>query len=186
MSDNQHQPLIQMLLAAEGNVSHMYLDTRGFVTVGIGHMIANADAATRLPFVHEDGTSATVAEIIAEYAKIKEQDPAHLASYYTQFCQLHLKPEDVLAILDRDIDDTERGVSTRFRNYYDYPHGPQDALLDMGFNLGVGGLTKYVKLRLAAERKDWRACADECHRNGISDERNAATRVLFLTAAESA
>lgn len=32
-------------------------------------------------------------------------------------------------------------------------------------------------------KKDWDACAQECHRVGISEERNEATKDLFLKAA---
>jgi GH24 family phage-related lysozyme (muramidase) len=34
----------------EGNIDHMYLDSNGFVTVGVGHMIPNAGHAAGLTF----------------------------------------------------------------------------------------------------------------------------------------
>ena len=34
----------------EGNIEHMYLDSNGFVTVGVGHVIPNASRAAKLTF----------------------------------------------------------------------------------------------------------------------------------------
>jgi len=183
---NDHQALVKILIDAEGNIAHMYLDTRGFVTVGIGHLLADEEAAVRLPFQTAAGVRADADAITREWEHVKQQKPAQLARYYEPFTTLRLAPEDVLALLDKDIAAVEGGVSNRFHGYPDYPASPQDALLDMAFNLGVGGLAKYIKLRAAAERKDWKACAGECHRNGVSDDRNNATRTLFLAAAENA
>ena len=35
----------------EGRIAHMYLDTKGLVTVGVGKMLRNEAAALKLPFV---------------------------------------------------------------------------------------------------------------------------------------
>ena len=44
----------------EGNVDCMYLDSNGFVTVGVGHMIPNATHAAGLTFyVRKTGVPAT-------------------------------------------------------------------------------------------------------------------------------
>src|SRR5215467_10964918 len=43
----------------EGTVPWMYLDTRGFVTVGVGELLANAAKAETLAFVNPDGQPST-------------------------------------------------------------------------------------------------------------------------------
>src|SRR5262252_8893630 len=166
---NDHQSLINMLIQAEGNIPYLYLDTRGLVTVGIGHMLADPVAATKLPFKRTDGLTASSTEIQNEFRTVKAQEPAHVASYYKPFTKLHLEADAVMALLNADIAATEKSVTTQYAVYPTYPNSPQDALCDMCFNLGPGGLKKYTKLRAAAELKDWKACADECHRNGVSD-----------------
>ena len=50
----------------EGCVSHMYLDTNGFVTVGVGHMIGCCGDAERLSFVLRPGSAAATVDQIAK------------------------------------------------------------------------------------------------------------------------
>jgi len=47
---SERKKLKEMLLESEANIPWMYCDSRGNVTVGIGHLIPNAEAATKLPF----------------------------------------------------------------------------------------------------------------------------------------
>jgi GH24 family phage-related lysozyme (muramidase) len=42
---NDHSELKIMLAGNEGSIQHMYLDTVGKVTVGVGHMIPNVGEA---------------------------------------------------------------------------------------------------------------------------------------------
>ena len=56
--------LKKKLFEYEGNVPHMYLDTKGFVTVGVGHLLKDVEAAKKMPFVVRDtSVSATVKQI---------------------------------------------------------------------------------------------------------------------------
>jgi hypothetical protein len=53
----------------------------------------------------------------------------------------------------------------------------------MAFNLGVNGLiSHFPRLIAAVKARDWKTCAAQCHRNGISDERNQKTLDLFRQA----
>ena len=63
-----------------------------------------------------------------------------------------------------------------------YPQPAQRALVDMAYNLGVGGLAKFPSMLQACERGDFAAAAGECHRRTCRDDRNEATRELFLAA----
>jgi GH24 family phage-related lysozyme (muramidase) len=46
----------------EGVVPHLYLDTLGLVTCGVGHMVPSPDAMDGIAMVRTDGTVATTAE----------------------------------------------------------------------------------------------------------------------------
>ena len=182
---NDHKNLKQMLIENEGSISHMYLDTVGKVTVGVGHMIPNCAAAEKLSFlVRANGGAASVAQIAQEYATLQAQQPALPAAHYKSCTLLDMAGSAVEALLDADIAVTEAGVRAAFRGYDNYPPESQDALLDMAFNLGVNGLaTKFPNLKAAAEAGDWHTCAAQCRRNGISDTRNQKTKALFEAAA---
>jgi GH24 family phage-related lysozyme (muramidase) len=67
-------------------------------------------------------------------------------------------------------------------NWHSYPGPAQEALFDMAFNLGLGGLLKFPTLLKAVNEGDWATAAAQCHRRGIQNARNQATAALFLQA----
>ena len=53
MSEKFRDKVREMIKEGEGCVPHMYLDTVGKVTVGVGNMLKKASSAANLPFVLE-------------------------------------------------------------------------------------------------------------------------------------
>jgi GH24 family phage-related lysozyme (muramidase) len=182
-----HQSLKQLLIENEGNIPHFYLDTVGRVTVGVGHMIPVAAQATGISLqVRVSGLPASSQQIEGEFSRISSQRPAMPAAQYRQFTTLEMTEEVTDALLDADIAAMEAGVRQHFAGYDSYPEPAQDGILDMAFNLGVGGLvSNFPTFKRAAEERNWNTCAAECHRNGISDSRNQKTKQLFLEAAST-
>jgi GH24 family phage-related lysozyme (muramidase) len=98
----------------EGVVPHMYLNTNGNVTVGVGHLLSDANAATTLPFVKtSDGTAASGAEIAMEFQRIEGLAPGHVASYYNPFTRLRLNQPDIDALLRSDLNETGKNRGLR-------------------------------------------------------------------------
>ena len=180
-----HDSLKQMLIENEGRIEFMYLDTVGRVTLAVGHMIPGVAEAQRLSLrVRASGQVATAAQIADDFNRVLAQAPGLVAANYKPFTTIEMADDQIAQLLDQDIAGMEAGVRQHFAGYDSYPEPAQDALLDMAFNLGVGGLvTKFPKLKAAAEAQNWNTCAAECRRNGISDTRNQKTRDLFLQAA---
>ena len=179
-----HDQIKKILSDSEGRIPFFYLDTRGFPTIGVGHMVPNADQARSLKLVVRNGmTAATSDQIVAEYNRIRQQTPGMLAQRYRPFTSLEM-PDDVIdALLESDIASKEQDLLARLPAFRTYPDEVCTALLDMGFNLGVNGLiTRFPKLIASVKARDWNTCAAQCRRNGISDARNEATRELFLSA----
>ena len=177
----------KLLKEGEGTVSHMYLDTRANVTVGVGQLLETVDAAKQLSFVNrETGAAASEAEIEADFDAVVSQEAGRVAAAYKQYTHLDMSPDEIDALLDRRIDEFEAGLRKRFSGYDEYPEPAEEALLDMAFNLGLSGLVnKFPKLKSAAEARDWSTCAEECRRRGISDTRNQVTKELFEKAAQA-
>jgi GH24 family phage-related lysozyme (muramidase) len=175
---------LQRTKRLEGSIPHMYLDTRGNVTVGVGQLLANADAAAVLAFVRKsDGKTATTEEKRADWTTIRGQKKGKLAKHYDQFANLALPDTEIDALLRKSLQGCEGALKGIFADYDTFPAAVQEALLDMVFNLGSGGFRKFSKLIDAAKKKKWRVCATECHRRGISEARNTETRRLFESAA---
>jgi GH24 family phage-related lysozyme (muramidase) len=165
----------------EGSVAHMYLDTVGKVTVGVGNMLASAEAACELPFVHSDTLAAADdPQIIDEYRLLQQQPSGLKASRYRQYTQLILTGGEIDVLLDQRIAGFVKQLQTDFPGYEDYPLPAQLGLLDMAFNLGNHGLiSKFPTFTRAARNKDWATCENECQRRGIADWRNSEVKALF-------
>ena len=174
-----------MIMEGEGSISHMYLDTKGLVTVAVGQLLRTVEAAQELDFVRrETGEPATAADIEQDYDAVKQQPAGKIASAYEPFTKLDLPEPATTALLDRRIAGFEAGLRSDFSDYDSYPEDAKLGLMDMVFNLGNSGLVnKFPSFTRAARAKDWETCAKECRRRGIGDRRNGETKKLFEDAA---
>jgi GH24 family phage-related lysozyme (muramidase) len=171
----------------EGKVAHMYLDTKGLVTVGVGKMLPNVKAAQALGFVKQiDGRAASAEEIATDFKEVSKQAKGKLASSYKRYTKLMLPDEIIDALLKKVVTGFEADLAKNFAHYQTYPAPAKRALLDMAYNLGLDGLLDFKKLKKAAECGTWRTAAAQCHRAGPSQERNDWTREMFLQAAAEA
>ncbi len=168
----------------EGVVPHLYLDTLGLVTCGVGHMIPSPDAMDGIAMVRKDGTVAAPEEKIAEWRRVKELQAAMLPKYYEERTTLRMTPAGVDALQDADVVGFHSALSHLLPGFAAFPDPAQEGLLDMAFQLGAFGLmSKFPHLTVAAKARDWQVCAEQCHRAGIQEWRNTATADLFRRAA---
>jgi GH24 family phage-related lysozyme (muramidase) len=169
----------------EDRVSHMYLDTVGRVTVGVGKMLPDAAAAKALVFVRRaDGAAASAAEIETDFKEVSKQTKGKLAASYMTNTALDLPDVEIDKLLKAVVADFESDLKSQFSGYAGYPAPAKRALLDMIYNLGKDGLLEFRNLKKAAEARKWKEAAAQCHRIGPSQERNDWTRDMFLKAAE--
>jgi GH24 family phage-related lysozyme (muramidase) len=175
---------IKVLIApSEGNIAFMYLDTKGYVTVGIGNMLPSASEAVKLSFVNRTTKNkATPAEITADFDAVSKQPKAMAANYYRQYTKTDL-PDIAINLLFSDrVDQFQGALKAAYPKYESYPEGVQLALLDMAFNLGVSALkspVKWPKLNTAIANEDWTAASVECYRPDANAIRNAKIKALF-------
>lgn len=171
----------------EGNVDHMYLDTRGFVTVGKGKLLPDAESAMALPFRYRaTGNLASADEISTEFELIDamEGSKKRLASYYAPFTHLYLPQSDIDRIVTDHMRSDFEDLLRQYPDFGNLPVSAQIALWDMIYNLGPGGLEDFRRLRQAIRDGDWAEAARQSHREGPSEERNRFVFNLFMDAAE--
>lgn len=168
----------------EGVISHMYLDTVGKVTIGIGFMIPDPHGALAYRLVgRATGVAASSQEKLADWTNVSRQTKGKLAQTYKKFTQLDMPDAEVRRVLDEKLRAFAESLRIRFAAFDTFPATAQLALLDMIFNVGPNGLFKgFPKLCRAADRLDWATCAAECKRIGISGDRNEDCENLFLSA----
>ena len=197
---------LAMLKTYEGNYPFMYLDSRGYVTVGVGFLLSSAADATGYVFylnpappprppvqrpnspvpppapIFSGPQKATNDQIKAEWTNIKAQPANHLATFYQRFTTMKMLQSDIDAVLTQKVNVFESTARKTFANWDDFPASAQVALLDMFYNLG--SLSAFPSLVKFATAKDWAKSADQCHREGPGDDRNNDTKERFLSAAK--
>ncbi len=170
----------------ESNITHLYLDTTGHVTIGYGHLLANINNTVALPFVHKsDGAAANTVEKQTEWTTIKSKHfgQPYPATYYDQFCTLILNQPDIDTLLTNDLAVFEHQLGSLFPNYPKFPQSAKAGLVDMIFNLGMGTLRSvFTNFVAAVNRQDWATAANQCNRPQVSPQRNTEVKQLFLQA----
>jgi GH24 family phage-related lysozyme (muramidase) len=169
----------------EGVVSHMYLDTVGKVTVGVGNMLPDGLAAEALPFVDRVSRErASADQKRADFDVVLRQPKAQSAKLYKPHTKLDLPDEEIWKLLERRVAGFVRQLTEIFPKFPDFPASAQLALLDMAFNLGAGALDKrWPSLKQAVLTQNWLVAEQQCNRSTSSRARNEATRALFRKAA---
>jgi GH24 family phage-related lysozyme (muramidase) len=165
----------------EGSVPYMYRCTGGEVTAGIGHAIFTPLDAVKLNWqIH--GRPAAPAEVTADFEKVEAAPKGLLAPHYQPLTECRLADDYVLRLALEDIATREAALIAAFSAWASFPGPVQEALFDMGFNLGIGGLRKFVKMLAAVDARNWEAAAAESLRQGVSAARNQETASLFRQA----
>ena len=175
-------PLQSRLCEHEGVIPHLYLDTMGYCTCGIGHLVISPAEAQKLPWIDPTGEPPTNDDISEEFWRIHGQEKGHVAEYYERFCRLRLTDAAMREQLGKDI--LANSPAPFLPGFDTFPEPAKEALLDMSFQLGAAGLIKEFPHMIAAVKaRDWNTCAQQCWRQGIQAWRNEDTEELFKKAA---
>lgn len=166
----------------------MYVDGRGFVATGIGHPLLNVDAAIALPWCHRaTGRPAAPADVRRAFARVRALGPREATLAYRLASDLVLPAGFAgdLAIerIEREVLPALRRLCPRFDRY---PLPARRALVDLACDLGLAAVARFRNLLAACAHGDFARAANHCQRRGGRDARNAATRALFLEAANGA
>jgi GH24 family phage-related lysozyme (muramidase) len=174
--------VIARLKKFEGCLSYMYQCTGGKVTIGAGHAIPSAPDAGKLSW-SIGGAPATPEQAQSDFARIAAAPAGLVAGGYENLTRCRMRADDIDALLLADAALFESKLEAALPGWASYPEPAQEALFDMGYNLGVGGLLKFHQLLAAVDAGQWTAAAAQCHRMGIGDARNRETANLFRQAA---
>jgi GH24 family phage-related lysozyme (muramidase) len=167
----------------EGVIPHLYLDSVGNATIGVGFLVASVYAASTLPFVNPDGSNTTPDQIAYEFNRVKALPSDKPADFYRTMNSPLLPMASIDQLLASKVNSFEVSLRRLYADYDAYPGVVKEALLDMVYNLGAAKLqAQYPKFNAAVRAHDWLVAAAECHRNGPSAERNAWTSQQFMEA----
>src|SRR5437762_14221309 len=96
------QSAVERTAGFEDFVGHLYLDSKGNVTVGYGHKLADPDSAASV-HLKRNGNEATDKTKRDEWTTMKSQEVGHPASYYEQFTTLTFGENDAKSLLRADL-----------------------------------------------------------------------------------
>ncbi len=178
LTEIEKMTLRKKLVRYEGNVPHMYLDTVGHVTIGVGHLVRKPEDVLKLNLVvaggERAGAIATKEQLTADYENVKKHT------------QLIMKTVEVNRLTNKHIKRFYSELKRLFPEFDDYPTEARLALLDMIFNLGMTALKRdWPKLNKAVKSKNWTEAAAQSNRPQVGDPRNSYVRGLFEAAAKS-
>lgn len=166
----------------ENNVSYMYLDIDGNVTIGLGHLLRDANAAKRLPFL-ERGTTKPAHPAHVENAFNKVFNSGLANANHTVFksmTQIDLDLAAIETLFDADVDETLRQLTNtnRFPDYETYPASVQLGMLDLAYNMGTKGFFDAFKVFVKAlEDRNWIEVANQSCRTEVDKNSNVIGKV---------
>jgi GH24 family phage-related lysozyme (muramidase) len=168
----------------EGTVPWMYLDVNGYVTVGIGNLLASPHVATTLVWDRRGGgVEPDEVEVVDEWERVHRAVRGLPAIQYKRLTTMELHPSEIARLFGRRVDEFETSLQHLFPGFAGWPEPAQLATLDMAFNLGAGALPRdWPNLTAALRAQDWRAAAAQSHRPQSRPARNAAVLELFVDA----
>lgn len=189
----------------EGRVNFMYLDTKGYVSTGIGNKIdetardnsaptaaeraASLAAADRLRWlVNGTDTEATPDEIADDWDTVKshlELAPLGHLSFRPPLTSLHVDDDEIDRHVFEKLDEMEAVLTGRpeFTDFGSWPANAQLATLSMCW--AMGPMFRFPKFQAHVAERNWTGAADECHFApdvGTIIIRNKLDRAHFLLA----
>ena len=173
--------VIARLKNFEGCVPYMYVCTGGEVTVGVGHAIPSPAGASQLAW-QVGGVAASPVQAAADFQSVAAAQKGMLASAYAELTQCRMSGGDIEALVEADVQAFEAQLAVALPNWNSYPEPAQEALFDMAFNLGLGGLKKFPRMLAAIDVGDWSTAAAQSHRQGIGESRNQEIAALLRSA----
>lgn len=193
MIDADANAVLSDLLTHEGCVGHMYQDTGGNVTVGIGELVPNVEHALSMPFVDAtDGMLAPVpaspSQVTSDFVRVQSMPVGHPAAFY------HPKPNQSLIIIPVAVctarvlarlgSEFVPAIVALMPAFETFPLAAKRAIVDMAWSLGPAGLAKFHVFITDCNRGDFRGAAFESNRKGGTVDRNQWTKSMLLQAAD--
>lgn len=174
--------LVDELVAEEGEIPYLYLDTRGNVTCGAGRLVTKAGELGNYSWSDHVAALKDFA-LLQEMKRNSSYGLKWPASRYAPLMRARmLKPREGLV---ESIEQIDRQLSKALAWYDAAPRAVQEALIDMAYNIGVTGLLRGFPSMLheLVPPADYLEAARESHRKGISDARNQRTHDRIASAA---
>jgi GH24 family phage-related lysozyme (muramidase) len=153
----------------EGCVMHLYKDTKGFITAGVGFKLDTLADAQRLSWD-------IPGQVRLDWVAVQAARAGELPEYYRSITRARLLP----ASLDGEILRRMGGLPTWMLSL---PATVQAAMYDIKYNTGNLTEKEWPHMFAALRARDWKTAAKESRRPDVGKERNAWTAAQILKGA---
>jgi GH24 family phage-related lysozyme (muramidase) len=178
----------KMLLKGENNIPHLYKDTKGNLTIGVGYLVSNLNAALKLGFIHKTShAKASQEDIRKEYDTIAAlpSGKTYAAEWFRPYTKLVLSSIEIDHLFSIMLAQKEKELALRLP-LEEYPEEVRQVLIDMAYNAGTDGLfRKFPRFIAAIKSKNWEEAAKECHSGDVGEIRNQERKSLLEKAMSS-
>jgi GH24 family phage-related lysozyme (muramidase) len=181
----------------EDVIDHMYRDTTGHVTIGIGHQISDETAARNLGianFFFPPGSARqnVIEQDLADDFHAVLKAPPGNAQSFAKVAKIRITQGAITSLFNTDVPTKLREITAtrQFSEYSKYPPEAKLGLLDMAYTLGVTKILKpatdrgYPKFTAAVQHRDWAVAAQESDRPDVNVHRNKQVFDWFQQAAK--
>ncbi|BEM74046.1 hypothetical protein SME36J_34690 [Serratia marcescens] len=180
-TDDLDEAVFDNLFFHEGSITHMYMDTTGHVTIGIGTMLPNVQAAQAVPFISA-GNASTPQQIEAEYNRVAAIGPGYTAQHYQQGATMGISPNTVRSLAQSHVNDDRNYLRGMYPEFDSFPLSVKVALHDIIYTVGPTRLRNgFPSFNNAINSKNWSEAAKESNRKDVGAGRNRNTRRQLLT-----
>ena len=179
----------------EGVVQHMYLDTEGNVTVGIGHLIKDVTAAEGLDFYRRQSKANPHPVHIKnafDLVRRNREKAEDGASAFKDITHLDLDLIVIEVLFEDDVRGFIEQLKIEYKDFLSYPGLAQMGMLDLIYNIGNERFfyPEFPMFHDALIFRNWLRVAEESHRDneikGVKNEkiedRNIIVNKWFLDA----
>ncbi len=149
----------------EGRVPGMYCDVLGLVTCGVGNLIDPIQAAEKLPWTLEDGRPAELAQVRADWHKLKDNADFYAKRHFKlalEATKCRLTGAAIDDLVSRVLDLNEAQMKKTFPDWDAFPADAQLALMSMCWAVGAGWPTKFGNMKACVLKQDWEGCVATC------------------------
>ncbi|MDD4519770.1 MAG: hypothetical protein PHI50_02665 [Alphaproteobacteria bacterium] len=154
---------LNKLVNLEGFEKHPYLDTKGLITLGVGHMIPTEKKFKEIAWVNKDNTPATKEQINLAYNKLKSykciqaESCNNTAASYEAKTNIYLPKGKAEEIFKNDLLPKYDTLVKIVPNFEKMPVEMQMAILDLSYNYGFN----MPRLIEAAKANNFKQICDE-------------------------
>jgi GH24 family phage-related lysozyme (muramidase) len=172
---------LDILKSHEGVIEHIYLDSVGLQTVGVGFLLRQPTDVLR--YTWSDVAQAREDWFALQNLKGPEVEYTKLsARWYKKHTKARLL--DVDSALQQKIQSFDSQLRTRGLPMDTIPTAAWEGVIDLAYNVGVAGLLGgFPKFCASLKAFDFKGCARECRRPQVSASRNVWCRGRFEKAA---